>query len=210
MSRPKGICPIIILFLLFLSFISVGAQEKKEAKKGGEKGIQADKGFGFTASRAPIDITSDTVEADQKTNTVIFKGNVIAKQEDTTLYANTLTIFYDPNTKKLKEIVAVGNVKVVQLDRRATGQKATFDQDKNKVIMDGEAVVREGANVIRGERITYYVDEERSVVEPAKGGRVSTSITPPPKEEGEEKKAKEGKPKEGKLREEKPKEEKKK
>ena len=37
----------------------------------------------------------------------------------------------------------------------------------------------------RGERITFYVDEERSVVEPTKGGRVSTSITPPPKERDE-------------------------
>jgi len=84
-------------------------------------------------------------------------------------------------------------VKVVQLDRRATGQKATFDQDKNKMVLDGDAVVREGTNVIRGERITFYVDEERSIVEGGKGGRVSTSITPPPKEEGEERKPKEGK-----------------
>jgi lipopolysaccharide export system protein LptA len=195
MNLPKGISLLIILVSLSLISISAEAQGKKDSGKSGEKGIQMDKGFGFTASRAPIDITSDTVEADQKTNTVIFKGNVVAKQEDTTLYANTLTIFYDPNSKKLKEIIAVGNVKVVQLERRATGQKATFDQDKNKVIMDGEAVVREGANVIRGERITYYVDEERTVVEPVKGGRVSTSITPPPKEEGEEKKPKEGKKK---------------
>jgi lipopolysaccharide export system protein LptA len=49
--------------------------------------------------------------------------------------------------------------------------------------------------VIRGERITFYVDEERSVVEAEKGGRVSTFITPPPKEEGEEKKPKEEKKK---------------
>ena len=106
-----------------------------------------------------------------------------------------LAITYDPNTKKLKEIVAIGNVKVVQLDRRATGQKATFDQDENKVVLDGEAVVREGENVIRGEEITFYVDEERSVVEGGKGSRVSTSITPPPKEEGEGKKSKEEKKK---------------
>ncbi len=190
MNPPRGISFLIILFSLFLFSISAEAQGKKDTGKGEEKGIKTDRSFGFTASRAPIDITSDTVEADQKTNTVTFKGNVIAKQEDITLYANTLTIIYDPNMKKLKEIIAVGNVKVVQLDRRATGQKATFDQDKNKVIMDGEAVVREGTNVIRGERITFYVDEERSVVEPGKGGRVSTSITPPPKEEGEEKKPK--------------------
>ena len=204
MNKRKGIGLLIILLSLFLFFIPGEAQEKKGVGKSGEKGLKADRGFGFTASRAPIDITSETVEADQKANTITFKGNVIAKQEDTTLYANTVVVTYDPNAKKMKEIVAVGNVKVVQLDRRATGQKATFDQEKNKVILDGEAVAREGANVIRGERITFYVDEERAVVEPVKGGRVSTSITPPPKEEGEEKKPK------GEREEKKPKGEKKK
>jgi lipopolysaccharide export system protein LptA len=195
MNPHRGISFFIILFSLFLFSISAEAQGKKDTGKSGGKGLQTEKGFGFTTSRAPIDITSDTVEADQKTNKVTFKGNVVAKQEDTTLYANILTITYDPNTKKLKEIVAVGNVKVVQLDRRATGQKATFDQDKNKVVLDGEAVVREGTNVIRGEKITFYVDEERSVVEGGKGSRVSTSITPPPKEEGESRKSKEEKKK---------------
>lgn len=192
MNRSRGIGLLVILFSLFLIFISGEAQEKSGSGKGGERPLKTGKGFGFTATRAPIDITSDTVEADQKQNTATFKGNVVAKQEDVTLYANTLLIIYDPDTKKLKQIVATGNVKVVQLDRRATGQKATFDQDKNKVVLDGDAVVREGTNVIRGERITFYVEEERSVVEPVKGGRVSTSITPPPKEEGEERKPKEG------------------
>jgi len=187
-SRRIGFLAIVVS--LFLLFVSGEAQEKKGSGKGGESGLKTGRGFGFTASRAPIDITSDTVEGDQKQNTVTFKGNVVAKQEDMTLYANTLVVVYDPDMKKLKEIVATGNVKVVQLDRRATGQKMTFDQDKNKVVLDGDAVIREGTNVIRGERITFYVEEERSVVEGGKGGRVSTSITPPQKEEGEEKKPK--------------------
>jgi len=195
MNRSRGIGLLVILFSLFLIFISGEAQEKSGGGKGGERALKTDKGFGFTASRAPIYIDSDRLEADQKTNTVTYKGNVVAKQEDVTLYANTLVIIYDPESKKLKEIIAIGNVKVVQLDRRATGQKVTFDQDKNKVVLDGDAVIREGTNVIRGERITFYVEEERSVVEPGKGGRVSTSITPPAKEEGEERKAKEGKKK---------------
>ncbi|MGZ3513291.1 MAG: lipopolysaccharide transport periplasmic protein LptA [Thermodesulfobacteriota bacterium] len=190
MNPKKGAGFVVLLVSLFLFLIPGEAQEKKGSPKGGEKAVKSEGMVGFSASRAPIDITSDTVEADQKTNTVVFKGNVVAKQEDTTLWANTLTILYDQNTKKIKEIIAVGNVKVVQLEKRATSQKATFDQDKNKVTFDGDAVAREGANVIRGERITYYVEEERSVVEPVKGGRVSTSITPPPKEEGEEKKPK--------------------
>jgi lipopolysaccharide export system protein LptA len=188
MKPNKGIGYLAIVVSLFLLFVSGEAQEKKGTGKGWERASKTGRGFGFTASRAPIDITSDTVEMDQKQNTATFKGNVVAKQEDVTLYANTLVVVYDPDTKKLKEIIATGNVKVVQLDRRATGQKVTFDQDENKVVLDGDAVIREGANVIRGERITFYVEEERSVVESGKGGRVSTRITPPPREEGEVKK----------------------
>jgi len=183
MNQGKRIALLFITFSLFLFLISVEAQEKKGRGRGGERGSMGEGGFGFTASRAPIDITSDTVEADQKQNTVTFKGNVVAKQEDKTLYANTLIIHYDPDTKKPKEIMAIGNVKLVQLERRATGQKATFQQDENRVILDGEAVVREGENVIRGERIIFFVEEERSIVEGGKDGRVSTRITPPPKEE---------------------------
>ena len=183
MRLGKNFILLIVLISFPLFMVTGEAQERKEKARAGEKRIAGEKGFGFSSSRAPIDIVSDTVEANQKENTVTFKGNVVAKQEDSTLYANTLVILYDPETKKLKEIMAIGNVKIVQLDRRATGQKATFQQEENKVVLDGDAVVREGENEIRGERVIFYVDEERSIVEGGKGSRVNTRITPPPREE---------------------------
>jgi lipopolysaccharide export system protein LptA len=186
--RGRGVkrSRIFILFLVLISvplfFITGEAQERKEKARGGEKRVAGEKAFGFSASRAPIDIVSDTVEANQKENTVTFKGNVVAKQEDTTLYANTVVIRYDVETKTLKDITAIGSVKIVQLDRRATGQKATFQQEENKVVLEGDAVVREGENEIRGERVIFYVNEDRSIVEGGKAGRVNTRITPPPRE----------------------------
>lgn len=183
MNKGKWIGFLIIVFSLLLFLIPGKAQEKKGAVKGGEKRISSSKGFGFTATRAPIDITSDTVEGDQKQNNITFRGNVVAKQENTTLYANMVVVYYDAETKKLKEIIATGNVKVVQLNRRATCQKATFFQNENKIVLDGDAVLREGDNVIRGERVVYLVDEERSFVEGGKGSRVTTTIIPSPKEE---------------------------
>ncbi len=177
MKKEKIVLLLVTLSLFFFSTVGE-AQEKKEKAGGGEKRIATEKGFGFSGSRSPIDIVSDTVEANQKENTVTFKGNVVATQEDATLYANTLVIYYDSDTKKLKEIVAIGNVKIVQLDRRATGQKVIFRQDENTVVLEGDAVLREGENEIRGERVIFYVDEERSLVEGGKGKRVSTRITP--------------------------------
>jgi lipopolysaccharide export system protein LptA len=170
MKKSLGIGSLVIALSLSWWVVVVEAQTK-------EKAPSATTGFGFsTNSRAPIDIVSDTVEGNQKQNMVTFKGNVVAKQEDITLYANMIVVYYHPETKKLKEISAAGNVRIVQLDRRATGQKAIFYQDENKVVLEGDAVLREGENVIRGERVTYYADEERSVVEPGKGGRVNTTI----------------------------------
>jgi len=171
-----------MICFLFVLILSGEAQERKAPGKGEERGTSMGKPFGLMSSRAPIDMTSDTVEASQKQNSVTFKGNVVARQEDITLYANTLVIYYDPDAKGIKTVVASGNVKIVQLERRATGQKITFRQDDNKVLLEGEAVLREGENVIRGDRVVCYIDENRCLVEGGKGGRVSTTITPPKKE----------------------------
>jgi lipopolysaccharide export system protein LptA len=43
--------------------------------------------------------------------------------------------------------------------------------------------VWQGANVINGERITIFVQENRSIVEGSKDKRVSTTIYPKTKEE---------------------------
>jgi len=181
-KRMKRVVSAGLFLLLSLFFLSSGAgQERVDPNKTSPR--EGTRPFGFTTSRSPIDITSDSVEGDQKKNLIVFKGNVVAKQEEATLYAHQLTLYYDPETRRLKEIVATGNVRVTQGDRRATSQKATFFQNENKIVLEGEVVIREGENVIRGEKVVYLIDEERSFVEGGKGGRVSTTIVPPPKEE---------------------------
>lgn len=170
----RGESLLLILFFTVVLLSSAVAQEKKGS---------AATGFGFTTSRSPIEITSDTVEGDQKQNRITFKGNVVAKQEDATLYANMVVVHYDMEMRRMKEIVATGNVRVVQLDRRATCQRATFHQDENKIVLEGDAVIREGENVVRGERVVYLINEERSYAEGGKGGRVTTTIVPSSREE---------------------------
>ncbi|MCX8116552.1 MAG: lipopolysaccharide transport periplasmic protein LptA [Desulfobacterota bacterium] len=162
---------LLVLAFLFAQRVPHGETQEKRS------------GFGFTTSRAPIEITSDTVEGSQKENRITFKGNVVAKQEEATLHAHQMVVHYDSETKKIREIVATGNVRIVQLERRATCQRATFYQMENKVVLEGEVVLREGDNVVRGERMVYLLNEDRSYIEGGKGGRVVTTIVPPPKEE---------------------------
>ncbi len=178
----RGLSLLLFFFVFFSLFLSLGESQERKTKTSAEPPLKLGKGFGFKAGDEPIEIASDTVEADQKQNRVAFKGNVIAKQGDVTLYTNTLIVLYDETTKKIKEIRGIGNVKIVQLERRVTSHQVTFDQDENKVVLEGDAVIREGENVVRGERVVYYIDEEKAVVEGSGKGRVSTRITPTKKE----------------------------
>jgi lipopolysaccharide export system protein LptA len=176
----RGLSLLLFFFVFFFLFLSLGESQERKAKSSEELPLKLGKGFGFKTGDAPIDITSDTVEADQKR--VTFKGNVVAKQGDVTFYADTVIVLYNQTTKKIKEIRGIGNVKIVQLERRVTSHQATFDQDENKVVLEGDAVIREGENVVRGDRVVYYVNEEKAVVEGSGKGRVSTRITPTKKE----------------------------
>ena len=178
----RGGLSLLLFFIFFFLFLGSGESQERRTKASEEPPLTLGKGFGFKAGDAPIEITSDAVEAEQKQNRVTFKGNVIAKQGDITLHTNTLIVLYDETTKKIKEIRGVGNVKIVQLDRRVTSHQATFDQDENKVVLEGDAVIREGENVVRGERVTYYINEGKAVVEGTGSGRVTTRITPTSKE----------------------------
>jgi len=187
MNRPQGNGLLAISIFSFSHFHFWGGAGEVGGEQGGEGHLKTDKGFGFTASRAPIYIESDRLEARSENEYSYLSGERGGQQEDVTLYAKHARHHYDPESKKLKEMLAT-----VCESRPAGiaghGPKGYFDQDKNKGGLGRDAVVREGTNVIRGERITFYVEEERKAfVEPGKGGVSARASLRRPKEEGRRK-----------------------
>jgi lipopolysaccharide transport protein LptA len=73
--------------------------------------------------RDPIYITADWMEVDQTKNTITYKGRVVTIQADMTMRSETLTAYYDPEMKQMKQIVAEGKVNATQGNRIATGDK---------------------------------------------------------------------------------------
>lgn len=142
---------------------------------------RAKRGFGFDLreSSQPIRIKSDGLEWDYKGHVVTFRGNVIANQEDVTLYSDRMVIYYDETTSEVTQIVAEGGVRIVQLDRRATGEKAVFHNAEKKIVLTGRPVVRQGKNVMIGEKITILIDRNWVEVE-----RADVTISPQEVKEG--------------------------
>lgn len=144
-------------------------------KKGAEK--KADRG-GFVASKnEPIYITADQMEADRKKSMITYRGRVVALQGEMTMRSNSLTAYFTADMKELREVVAEGEVHVSQGDRVATGAKAIFNGKDQTITLTGNPVVRQGNSEISGSRITFFIEQERAVVD---GGtqRVKATIFP--------------------------------
>ena len=144
----------------------------------------------------PIQIVSDRLEAFNEKKMVVFSGNAVATQGARTIKADRLTLYYregkpgqkaagDEVAGNLERVEAKGHVTITEGERIVTGEEAVFDQDVQKITMTGGAVLREGANVVRGDRIVVFLNENRGVVESVENRRVTATIYP---EEGPEKK----------------------
>jgi lipopolysaccharide export system protein LptA len=146
-----------------------GGQATKDSKK------RIDSDF-FSLSKA-ISINADSMEYDNRSNMAIFKGNVVARQDDIVMFANAMHVYYSEGGG-LSRVDAQGNVRVVQGDRIATGSSIVFNNATQTIVATGDPRVWQGDNVVHGKKITVYLKEERTVVEGEPNSRASATIYP--------------------------------
>jgi lipopolysaccharide export system protein LptA len=184
--RPE----LVSALALVAAFASVaGAEPAREAAKGNEL---FDVGS-FGNRKEPITVTADNLEYDYKANVVVYRGEVLATQGEMKLRSDTLTVTFAArdgapadaaakNSPKLQQIVAIGNVRIDNGTRWATGGRAVFEQGTRTVVLTEAPVMHDGPSEVIGDRVTIYLDENRSVVE---GGRKRVKAVVYPSKEDE-------------------------
>ena len=165
----------LLLFVLILSApnnaAGAAAASTKDDGKKGSSGFELNK-------KDPIYITADWMEVDQTKNTIVYKGRVVTVQTDMTMRSEILTAYIDPETKKMKQIIAEGKVNATQGNRVATGEKAVFDDAAKTVTLTGSPVMRQGNSQVSGVKIIYYTEQDKSVTEGDGKVRVQATIFP--------------------------------
>lgn len=133
---------------------------------------------GGASGDQPIDIRSDRLEANDAKKQMRFVGNVVAKQGDLTIYAQEITLYYSEESGDVDRVEALRDVRIVQGDKVATGGKGVFFNREAKIVLTDSPRVNQGEDFISGEKITVFINEERSEVSGQDGGRVNAVFHP--------------------------------
>ncbi len=115
--------------------------------------------------KKPVIITSRTLTADNKNNTAVFEGSVVAKTSDITILSEKMTVTYDKEGSKISKIHATGNVKVYNDERVIFSKEAVYLDTEEKIIFTGNPKAVEGENFITGKQITFYLKDNRAVID---------------------------------------------
>ena len=115
--------------------------------------------------KSQIIISSETLTADNKNNTAVFEGKVVAKTDDITMYSDKMIVFYDSKDSKIVKIHALGNVKVHNDERALFSNEAVYIDNEEKIIFTGNPKIIEGENMITGKQIIFFLKDNRAVVE---------------------------------------------
>ena len=137
------------------------------------------------AAEAPIHIESNHMTSTEKSNSVVFTGDVDAKQGDVRIRSDEMTVYYNaaenpatpakdkkktsPQTEKkatqqVEKLICIGNVEVTRAEWLGTAKKMIYLSKERQVILTDNAKAWQGQNMVSGDKIIYYLDEGRSEV----------------------------------------------
>jgi lipopolysaccharide export system protein LptA len=136
------------------------------------------------AAEAPIHIEASRMTSTEKSNSVVFTGDVDAKQGDVRIRSDEMTVFYNAlesptqqkdkkkptqpaekkSTQQVEKLICIGNVEVTRGEWLGTAKKMLYLSKERQVILTDNAKAWQGQNMVSGEKIIYYLDEGRSEV----------------------------------------------
>jgi lipopolysaccharide export system protein LptA len=154
------------------------------------QGLSALKGHN---SNAPVDVSADRIEVQDRANQAVFVGRVHAVQGDLVMDSARMTVNYaraqtpgaDP---QIQRIDASGGVVVTDPSERAQGSFGIYDLNRGIITLIGNVTLTRANNVVRGARLVIDTNTGRATVDgsavgggtsAAPGGRVTGRFTVP-------------------------------
>jgi lipopolysaccharide export system protein LptA len=137
-------------------------------------------------TNAPIDVSADRIEVQDRADRAIWSGNVVVRQDQLTLEAQRLTLAYSTaGGLEIDRLDASGGVVVRSPSETARGNFGVYDIDRRLITLVGGVRLERGGSSLSGARLTIDLASGRAVVDGGaagigeSGGRVTGRFTVP-------------------------------
>ena len=137
-------------------------------------------------SNAPIDVSSDRIEVQDRTDRAIFAGNVQVRQAALSLATDRLTVAYSSSGGvQIRRLDASGGVVVRSPSETASGDFGIYDLDRKLITLVGDVRLSRRGSEVMGSRLVIDLDTGRAVIDGGppgvgqRGGRVTGHFTVP-------------------------------
>lgn len=112
-------------------------------------------------------ITAEKLTFDYKKGLAVFENNVLVSDPEMQLACDRLTILFEKETNKPQIIRAEGRVTVTQEDKTAHAELGVYEVNTGKIVLTGKPRVMRGRDLLEGETITFWRDENRMICQPS-------------------------------------------
>ncbi len=107
------------------------------------------------------EITAAHLSFDYEKMQAFFEERVVVLDPSMKLESDKLWVLMDQKSQQISTAKAVGNVKITEKDRVATGDQAEYNAREGKLVLTGNAMVQRGKEVLRGTKITFWRGDNR-------------------------------------------------
>jgi lipopolysaccharide export system protein LptA len=111
-----------------------------------------------------VTVDADSLESMQKEGLSVFKGKVVARQNNSVQYADRMEVYTDAKTDRIERVVSTGNVRIITRDcRMGTALRAEYYDGEQRFVLIGNARVWRDGKQERVKAI-FYQDRPKTAI----------------------------------------------
>jgi lipopolysaccharide export system protein LptA len=126
-----------------------------------------------------IDITSDKMQVFESEGLVVFTGKVFGVRGDLKVWCDQMYVYYtttEEGKREVSKVIALGKVIIEKGKWKAYAGKAVYFKNQEKLVLEETPKVWHDKNLVEGDIVIIYFNEEKSEVLAKDQGRVRARV----------------------------------